>query len=75
MLEPALRLVTEIKGSLPFRLETWWLFNDADPHKLSVGWRDPGDGLSALAWLKAESESLDINDAHLVDPSSLHHTG
>ena len=75
MLEPALRLVTEVEGSLPFRLETWWLFNDADPHKLSVGWRDPGDGLSALAWLKVESESLDINDAHLVDPSSLRHAG
>jgi hypothetical protein len=75
MLEPALRLVIEVEGSLPFRLETWWLFNDADPNKLSVGWREPGDGLSALAWLKVESESLNIDDAHLVDPSSLRHTG
>ena len=75
ILEPALRLVTEVEGSLPFRLETWWLFNDADPHKLSVGWLDPGEGLSAIAWLKVGSESLDISDAHLVDSSSLRSAG
>lgn len=73
ILEPALRLVTEVEGSLPLRMETWWLFDDADPHKLSIGWLDPGEGLAALAWLEIGTERLDINDAHFTGPSGLRH--
>ncbi len=69
--KPALRLVREIRGNLPLRLETWWAFNDADPLFLTLERNNPCMGSSAVFKLEYEGERLDINDAHIVDSSGL----
>jgi hypothetical protein len=70
-IKPALRIVSESRGNLPLRLETWWSFNDADPLLLSLERCDPCLGLSALSKLEYKGERLDIDDAHIVDSSGL----
>ena len=69
--EPALRIVSESRGNLPLRLETWWLFNDADPLFLTLERRDPSLGSSAISKLEYKGERLDIDDAHIVDSSGI----
>ena len=70
--EPALRIVTEVEDALPLRLETWWAFNDADPHDLTLERRDPCLGSSAVAGLEYRGERLDIEDARTADTSGIH---
>jgi hypothetical protein len=41
-LEPAITLLVRLAGSLPLRLETWWLFGQARPEELGVEWSAPG---------------------------------
>jgi hypothetical protein len=67
----ALRWVYERNGMLPLRLETWWSFNDAHPMDATVHRHDPHLGTCAVAALDYKGVRLDIDDAHLVDPSSL----
>lgn len=69
--KPALRIVSESRGSLPLRLETWWSFNDADPLFLSLERRDPCLGSSAVSKLEYKGERLDIDDAHINDSSGI----
>jgi hypothetical protein len=69
--EPALRFVSESRGSLPLRFETWWSFNDADPLLLNLERRDPCLGSSAVSKLEYEGERLDIDDAHIANTSGL----
>jgi hypothetical protein len=69
--EPALRLVGEASGRLPLRLETWWVFDEADPRELEIDWRDPGDLLGVFNEVTFQGECLEVDDAHLVDSSSL----
>ncbi|NIS79947.1 MAG: hypothetical protein GTO14_07020 [Anaerolineales bacterium] len=65
--EPALRLVHHVEAPLPFRLQTWWTFDDFNPESISLDWNEPGSGSTALARIVWREQSLDVNDAHRVD--------
>jgi hypothetical protein len=68
--EAALHLIAEFERLAPFRVLTWWIFDDADQKALEIGWRSPGDGIVALDWVDYKGNKLDISDAHFAHPSS-----
>jgi hypothetical protein len=68
--EAALHLVAELERPAPFRVLTWWIFDDSDQRSLEIGWRNPGDGIVSLDWVEYKGEKLDIDDAHFAYPSS-----
>jgi hypothetical protein len=57
-LEPAITLLVRLAGSLPLRLETWWLFGQARPEELGVEWSAPGLGALPMAQVSWEGEEL-----------------
>lgn len=74
--EPALRLAASAQSDLPLRFLTWWSFNDADPEDLKIVWQEGyADGQAPMEGLEWDGERLSIDDAYLVDPSSLRSFG
>jgi hypothetical protein len=57
-LEPAITLLIKLAGSLPMRLETWWLFGQARPEDLGVEWSAPGSGPLPMAQVSWKGEEL-----------------
>ncbi|HEX9675380.1 MAG TPA: heparinase II/III-family protein, partial [Anaerolineales bacterium] len=57
-LEPAISLLARLAGSLPLRLETWWLFGQARPEELGVEWSAPGLGALPMAQVSWKGEEL-----------------
>ncbi|MCK5313938.1 MAG: hypothetical protein KAJ53_02395, partial [Anaerolineales bacterium] len=72
---PALHLVAEIESSAPFRVLTWWAFEDTDRRSVDIGWRNPGDSRVALDWVEYKGTRLEIDDAYFAHPSSRRSTG
>lgn len=67
---PALHLVAEIESPAPFRVLTWWAFEDTDRRSVDIGWRNPGDSRVALDWVEYKGTRLEIDDAYFAHPSS-----
>jgi len=61
-LEPAITLLARLAGSLPLRLETWWLFGQARPEELGVEWSAPGLGALPMAQVSWKGEELRLGD-------------
>jgi hypothetical protein len=57
-LEPAISLLVRLAGSLPLRLETWWLFGQAQPEELGVEWSAPGPAPLPMAQVSWKGEEL-----------------
>ena len=57
-LEPAISLLVRLAGSLPLRLETWWLFGQARPEELGVEWSAPGPSPLPMAQVSWKGEEL-----------------
>ncbi len=58
--EPALFLVTRIRGQLPLRLVSRWSLGQADPAKLNVTWNPPGSSPISIGQVTYGGEGISL---------------